>query len=126
MILIDTSAWISFFRGKGVLASKVDALIEADEAALCGPVLTELRRGLRSTERRRVLPALAGCHELAQPDELWTKAGELGFSLARRGATVKTLDLLIATYALHHRVALLTEDSDFKRIATSEPSLRLA
>lgn len=81
---------------------------------MCGPVVTELRRGLRSRpERLRVLPLLRGCHELAQPEHLWEEAGELGYFLGRRGAAVKSLDLLIATYALAHAVPILTNDADF-------------
>ena len=115
MILVDTSAWIAFFRGAGPLADRVDELLVTNEVALCGPVLTELRRGLRSpAERRKVIPLLDGCHTLAQPERLWEEAGELGYTLARKGATVKTLDLLIATYALSHGVALLAEDTDFE------------
>jgi predicted nucleic acid-binding protein len=127
LILVDTSAWIEFFRGKGRVADQVDALLEADDVALCGPVITELRRGLRGpAERRRVLPLLSACHELAQPADLWLEAGGLGFALARRGATVKTLDLLIAAYALSHDVALLTVDGDFELFVKAGVSLHLA
>ena len=115
MILVDTSAWVYFFRGSGALADRVDDLLASNEVALCGPVLTELRRGLRSpAERKRVIPLLDGCHLLPQPERLWEEAGELGYVLARKGVTVKTLDLLIATYALSHGVALLAADSDFE------------
>ncbi len=63
---MDTSAWIGFFRGQAPFAAAVDRLLESDEVALCGPVLTELRRGLRSAaDRARVLPLLAGCRILA-------------------------------------------------------------
>lgn len=114
MILVDTSAWIDFFRGHDPVAERVDLLLEGNEAALCGPVLTELRRGLRSaSERKRVLPLLSGCQCLEQPADLWVAAGELGYALRRRGATVKTLDLLIATYAVAADVPLLTTDADF-------------
>jgi len=37
--------------------------------------------------------------------------------LARKSITVRSLDLLIATYALFHRVPILTLDSDFRLIA---------
>ncbi|MCC6639884.1 MAG: PIN domain-containing protein [Deltaproteobacteria bacterium] len=117
MILVDTSAWIEFFRGSEPVASTVDRALESDEVALCGPVLTELRRSLRTpAERRRVLPLFSGCHLLEQPPALWEEAGDLGFALARRGASVKTLDLLIAVYALSHSVSLLTIDADFARM----------
>ena len=114
MILVDTSAWVEFFRGRAPLCDAVDDALDANEAALCGPVMTELRRGLRSTaERRRVLPLLAGCHWLADPARLWEDAGDLGYYLARKGVTAKSIDLLIAAVALTHGAAILTQDHDF-------------
>lgn len=127
MILVDTSAWIEFFRGRGSLADDVDRALEDGEAALCGPVEAEIRRGLRSrAERAKVLLHLGGCALLAQPDRLWTEAGELGFGLRRRGLTVRTMDLLIACYALAHRVPILTSDHDFSLIRSAGIPLLLA
>lgn len=127
MILVDTSAWIEFFHGREPVAGIVDQTLEADDVAVCGPVLTELRRGLRTpAERRRVLPLLSGCHLLAQPPSLWEEAGDLGFALARRGASVRTLDLLIAAYALSHSVPLLTTDADFARMRRAGIPLHLS
>lgn len=127
MILIDTSAWIEFFRAKPPLSDAVDDALDANEAALCGPVATELRRGLRSVaERRRVLPLLGGCHWLADPPRLWEEAGDLGFFLARKGVTAKSMDLLIATYALAHGSELLTSDTDFAKMKKAGVKLVLA
>jgi predicted nucleic acid-binding protein len=126
MILVDTSAWVEFFRGREPIANTVDDLLANNEVALCGPVLAELRRGLRTSERRRVLPLLAACHLLSQPPALWEEAGELGFVLARRGATVKSMDLLIAVYALSHSIALLTNDGDFTVLQKAGVRLTLA
>ena len=126
MILVDTSAWIAFFRDTGSVAASVDRALEADEAALCGPVMTELRRGIKSkAEGGRVLPLLLSCHQLPQPADLWNEAGALGFALARKGVTVKSLDLLIATYALASGVPVLTLDRDFLAMARSGTGLLL-
>ena len=82
MILVDTSAWIDFFRGREPIASIVDSALDSDDVALCGPVLTELHRGLRTPrERKRVLPLLTACHLLEQPPALWEEAGDLGYAL---------------------------------------------
>lgn len=116
MILIDSSAWIEFFRGTGRCADAVDSALALNEAVLCGPVITELRRGLRAAERRKVLPLLEGCELLEQPDDLWVAAGDLGNVLAAKGVTAKTFDLLIATYALSYRVAILARDRDFQHM----------
>jgi hypothetical protein len=114
MMLVDTSAWIEFFRGRDPVASMVDDALGTNDAALCGPVEIGLRRGLLDErERRRVLPLMDACHLLAEPEDLWTEAGELGFRLRRRGVTPKTLDLLIAIYALSHSCPVLTTDKDF-------------
>lgn len=126
MILVDTSAWIEFFRGDGELADRVDQLLDVNEVALCGPVVTELRRGLRGrAERQRVLPLLEGCHYLEPPARLWEDAGDLGYLLARRGVTAKTLDLLIASHALSYDVPLLERDADYRRIEAAGVGLRL-
>src|SRR5262249_38165526 len=119
MILIDTSAWIDFFRNRRPLADVVDRALDDDEAALCGPIVTELRRGLSSSDRARILAHLAGCHMVSQPASLWEEAGDLGYLLGRRGLAVKTLDLLIAATALAHDLPVLTRDSDFKHIRDS-------
>ena len=125
MILVDTSAWIDFFRGTEPFAEAVDAALDSGDAALCGPVLTEIRRGLRAAHRNRVLPLLEGCHLLSQPDDLWPSAGDLGAFLARRGLNVKTLDLLIATYAIAHGIPVLSADRDFRAIAKAGAGLLL-
>ena len=125
MILVDTSAWVDFFRGQGRRADTVDEALALGQAALCGPIVTELRRGLHSSQRKQVLSLLSGCPVLDQPSNLWVEAGELGSFLGRRGLSVKTLDLLIAAYALAHDVELLTADGDFKSMLKAGVSLRL-
>jgi len=118
---------VDFFRGQGRFAEAVDRLLEADEVVLCGPVVTELRRGLRSgAERSRVLRCLEGCPVLEEPSRLWEEAGELGYFLGRRGTTIKSLDLLIATYALAHSIAVLTGDSDFETMKRAGLKLLIA
>ena len=126
MIVVDTSAWIEFFRGRDPAASAVDAALANNEVALCGPVETELRRGLlNERERAKVLPLLDGCHSLAQPEALWAEAGELGFALRRRGVTPKTVDLLIATYALSYSTPILTTDKGFRAMQKAGAPLQL-
>jgi predicted nucleic acid-binding protein len=127
MILIDTSAWIEFFRNRAPLSDAVDDAIHANEAAVCGPILTELGRGFRTAgERRRVLPLISACHRLTDPPRLWEEAGELGFFLARKGVTAKSMDLLIATYALSHGVPVLAADKDYADMRAAGTRLLIA
>ena len=117
MILVDTSAWIAFFKGGNSTADLVEEFILDNKLALCGPVQSELLRGFKNKkERDTVWPLLDGCHFLEQPDKLWIDAGNCGFALRRKGKTVKTMDLLIACYAIAYQVPMLTLDKDFKTI----------
>ena len=72
-----------------------------------------------------MIPFLTGCHLLSDPPNLWEEAGDLGYALSRRGIRVKTIDLLVATYALSHAVALLTTDSDFVHMRRAGAQLLL-
>lgn len=73
-----------------------------------------------------MLPLLEGCRVLEEPARVWEEAGELGYFLGRRGATIKSLDLLIATYALSHSVPILTRDQDFETMRRAGLKLLLA
>lgn len=63
MVIADTSVWIAFFnRPDSAEKIALDMLIDADEVALVGVVLAELRQGCRTqserTTRSRTLLAL--------------------------------------------------------------------
>jgi hypothetical protein len=72
LTLIDSFAWIDLFHNKGVLTAKFDALLESGDVALCGPIVTELRRVLhKDRDWLQVLPLLSGCYMLPRPPHLW-------------------------------------------------------
>lgn len=123
--LIDTSAWVEFFRKRNFWKEAVEELLLSDKAVLCGPIYTELLRGV-GRDRARVARALHGCRILPQPAGLWALAGNLGHQLRLKGVTAKTLDLLIATYALAHQMPLLTNDSDFEQMKKADILLQIA
>jgi predicted nucleic acid-binding protein len=54
---------------------------------------------------------------LATPPLLWSQAAQLGQACRQKNLTVGSLDLLIATIALHHAAEVVTFDEDFRRIA---------
>lgn len=116
LVLIDTSAWIAFFRGDEPVASLVDNALEG-RAALCGVVELELRQGLKPEERNRVLPLLEATVRLPTEEGDWGRAGDLLAALRRRGVTVPSTDGLIAHLALKHKVALVENDGHFEHFA---------
>ena len=116
LILVDTSAWIDFFHGIEPAAGVVDELLESNLAVLCGPIITEIGRGLRPMDRLKVLPLLSSCGILSQPATLWEDAGDIGTLTRIQGKAVGTVDLLIATYGLAHQVEILATEGTFRHI----------
>ena len=121
-VLIDTSAWIDAFREKTPwVASLIRKLLDEDRAVTCGPVLFEIRRGLKPTERKKVLPLFDALHRPPFEEDDWSRAGELDASLRKKGITLPSMDLLIAHLCLKHKMSILTLDKHFKQI----PSLHV-
>jgi len=122
-VLIDTSVWIDALRGRTPwVAASVRKLLEDDLAATCGPVLFEIRRGLKPPERKKVLPLFAALHRLPFDESDWESAGELDASLRKAGHSLPSMDVLIARLCLRDKAALFTLDEHFKQV----PGLRMA
>lgn len=118
MVVIDSSVWIEFFRGKDeAVVAELGRLIDADEVALAAPVRLELLSGASRKDApvlRRVLSALP----LLVPDaRLWPKLERWIVRASRVGERFGAMDLLIAGIADDHRATLWSRDADFSRMA---------
>ena len=115
MTLIDTSAWIEFYRARGDprVKSRVAAYIELGEAAHCGPVAFELFTGARGAEVGEILEGFGFSHLLDFPFACWVRAAEVEKGLRRRGVTVPRDDVLVAAAAIYHGVPLYAQDTHF-------------
>ncbi len=55
-VLIDTSAWIDYFRnGSGFIGDMVTDLIQDDKTFMTGPVIAELLHGVRGKKEAEEL-----------------------------------------------------------------------
>ncbi|TVP78649.1 MAG: PIN domain nuclease [Puniceicoccaceae bacterium] len=120
MVLIDTSAWIEFFRRDGDPAVKLamQALIEALEATLCGPVEMEFLGGALPHERRRIQSRFDILPYLSNDQKIWRQAATHYATLRSQGITVPWNDVLVATLALHHNYRTYAVDRHFEIMAT--------
>ncbi len=117
-VLVDTSVWVSYFRGKSTeISEKVDRLLEGGEVCVPKIVLAELIQGAKS---RRELSTIEDFFEafsiLDQSPETWLKAGRLSRELKMRGKTIPLLDCYIAVIAEENDCVILTLDDHFKEI----------
>jgi predicted nucleic acid-binding protein len=117
-ILPDTCAWIDYFRpGGNALGQLVERAIASDSVYTCGPVLYELIQGARSEkERVSLTSALGALPYLEMTESIWIKAGQLSATLRKKGKTVPLSDILIATLAIEHSLAVMTVDEHFRNI----------
>lgn len=118
MILIDTSAWIEFFRKDGMkhIKSRVALLIRADQAAFTCPVFLELLSGARETEEDFILETFDVCERIEFRPDWWEKAGRLEKKLCQNGLTIPRDDILIATAAMESHCRLYCRDKHFELI----------
>jgi tRNA(fMet)-specific endonuclease VapC len=121
-LLVDSSIWIDFFRGAPSVERRLDAALEQDRVAVCGPIVAEVLSGAKTrADFVRVKDAFEGLALLPDPLDAWPRVGEARFALARRGTHAALVDVLIALTAAEAGHALLTRDSDFRRIAAVVP-----
>jgi len=116
-ILVDTSAWIEFFRKKAPYYKTILEVIDSRRICCTGIVLAELIQGAKSQKELDVLKGFLHVFDfLADSTELWEKAGELSFSLRLKGEIVGLADCYISVVASSNNVKLLTLDKHFEII----------
>jgi predicted nucleic acid-binding protein len=125
-VLVDTSAWVDYFRGITPLVSaKVDALLS--DAEVCVPmiVLAELIQGAKTDREVAAIKGFLEAFTIVEPGaDAWLEAARLSRKLKGRGRTVHLIDCYIAVIANGSNCALFTLDGHFREIAEVLP-LRL-
>jgi len=121
MFLVDSSAWIEYLRPRGSakVKARVRDLLEKEEAAVCGIVITEVLRGVREDEAFEALKdVFLALPRLPLDEVVYERAAQWGRQLRRKGKTLPTTDLLIGAAAFGH-VPVLHADSDFVTLASA-------
>ena len=125
MILVDTSVWIDYFNGiKNIKTENLDRLLSEQTVLMGDIILTEILQGFDSDKdfrlARQALDPL-DCVHLGGKSLAIKAASNFRF-LRSKGITIrKTVDMLIASWCIHHEIALLHNDNDFDQIATQLP-----
>lgn len=117
-VLVDTLAWIDFFRGKK--SNATDAILLALQlglARLCGPFKAELIQGARTRKEKQQLSVVFAAVESLATHELdWQAAGTTLQALRESGVTLPLTDALIAAIAGRHKIPVLTLDPHFSHL----------
>lgn len=118
-VLIDTSVWVAFFRGKEKeVIGEVSSLLTKGKVVVPGLVMTELLQGaLDEKEFAKILNLMEPVERIGPSDRTWEEAGRLSYSLRRKGITSSTIDILLALLAIENDCLLFSQDKHFELIA---------
>lgn len=114
MVVVDTSVWVDYLRGKLSQKKVFDSLIDADEIALPIPVRLELLSGVKKGEVTKLRMSLNALTTLYPSSSTWEKAEELALLAARKGVHPGFADLLICSLAGSYPI--WTYDNDIKQL----------
>jgi len=121
-VLVDTSVWIQYFNKLNSKPGKsVEGLLREGRVVGTGIVLTELLQGAKIEEEfNAILESMAALPFLETTQNTWIKAGRISYTLRRKGITIPTTDLIIASLALKHDCLIFTLDPHFEKIPDIE------
>lgn len=121
MIVVDSSVWIDFLNGKDAPhVRRLRAALGTEEIIVGDLMLCEVLQGLDGERDARDVEALLRRFQIVPMvgDAIAIAAARNHRTLRRLGITVrKTIDLLIGTWCIENRMALLHNDSDFRPMA---------
>lgn len=117
-ILVDTSSWIEFLNIPNSKSGEIiERLLRDDRVVMAGIVLTELLQGAKVKEEfDSILENMVALPMLETTTHTWIEAGRISFLLRRKGVTIPTTDLIIASLAVENECHILTLDPHFKKI----------
>jgi len=118
MIFVDTSVWISFFRGKdATLVGQLSDLLDEDRVALPFPVWIELLAGASRKDSAQLKRVLSALPRFIPTDETWREVESWTTQATKKGQRFGVMDLLIGAITSQEDGAIWSLDQDFKRLA---------
>lgn len=121
MVIVDTSAWIEFFRdGEPAVVRKVDQCLEKSMIGIGDLIYCEVMQGIKTPAERKTVSTLL--LSLPRYDMVGFTIAEKGADnyrlLRNRGITIrKTIDVIIATFCVESGFQLVHFDRDFTHLA---------
>ncbi|MEW5816389.1 MAG: PIN domain-containing protein [Spirochaetota bacterium] len=124
MILVDSSAWIEYYKkgGDEIIKEQCINAIQSDLVAINGIVQVEIL-GFESKEKvfETVRSDFSAYHFLDLTINVFQQSYILGKELRQIGINIPATDLIIAGCALFYDVSLLHLDKHFSLIAKHYP-----
>ena len=117
-VLVDTSIWVEYFNKPDSEAGQlVEDLLRDQRVVGAGTVLTELLQGAKAKkEFDSILQGMLALPFLETTLDTWIEAGRISYELRKKGVTVPTTDVVIASLAQENNCMIFTLDHHFNQI----------
>jgi len=118
-ILVDTSAWIEFFRRKeSPVSLRLKEYLKLNQVCYAGPIAVELYQGAKTNKEIEVLhQLLQTIHYVEITRSHYHHAGEISHKAARSGKIFSIVDLILAVVVHDEQLKLISLDTHFKEIS---------
>ena len=117
MIVVDTSVWVTYFRGtEREILDHLQVLLDDDRVALVIPVKIEILGGASLGDLARLRRVLTALPTLFPTADTWTRIERWIEPAVRKGERFGAADLLVAALAAEHDMTLWSLDRDFERM----------
>jgi hypothetical protein len=117
MTVVDSSVWVDYFNGKKTAQTDwLDSSLGNVPIIIGDLILTEVLQGFQSDREFRIArDLLLRFPFMPMGGQALALESATNYRLLRRkGVTVrKTIDVMIGTFCIHHRLPLLHDDRDF-------------
>ncbi len=125
MVLVDTTVWIDFLKGRNTKEVKKleELLSDETDVFITGLIVQEILTGIKDRkERKKVRKELERFILIAPSLETHVQAAEIFDTCRKRGYTIRSIiDCLIASLAIEYDLTLLENDRDYAFISKALP-----
>jgi predicted nucleic acid-binding protein len=116
-VLVDSNYYIRRQRQDRDPFDELAAFADTHEFLTCGMVVMEVLRGMHHNKTRESYRmGFSVMNYVPTTSGTWDLATDIALSLDRKGTPIPPQDSLIAAHALHTGAAVLTFDTDFRRV----------
>ncbi len=123
MILVDSSAWIEYYKplGDKKIKQAVYTAIQNDEVAINGIIIVEIAGFAKQEEKELILSDFSAFHFLPLQEEVFLLAVTVCSVLRNVGITIPATDAIIASCAMKSEANLIHKDRHFENISQHFP-----
>jgi len=116
-IIVDTSIWIEYFKSTLSNSEFIEKGLNEGFVYITGPIISELLQGVSTKKEYIMLSQSIGAVPFfdCQYND-WITAGNISFSLRKKGIIIPLTDVVIAAVAIRNNAKIYTLDQHFKKI----------